>query len=187
MKRIQWPVLGTAAIAVLLIVPTAFAAQTPPVSRAFFADTEPVQLQFQGTASSWIRIFGSGRITVLTRFKDVSPNVVWNVQIYDRGTCSRPRSFVATLGGVTIGGGGEGARTSVLTAGQRTLLRNALAARRSLVLRVSHGSRVACERFDAVHPDDFDPDPPQNRPPSFEPTAPLVTQNPFPTHPVSSP
>ena len=187
MKRMHWTVPGAAAIAVLLLVPTALATHTSPVSRAFFAETEPVQLQFQGTASSGIRIFESGRITVFTRFQDVSPGGLGNVQIYDRGTCSNPRSFIATLGGVTIGGGGEGSRTTALTAGQRTLLRNALAAGRNLVLRVSLGSRVACERFDAVHPDFFEPDPPRVRVPSFEPTLPAVTPDPFPTHPVSAP
>jgi hypothetical protein len=175
MKRTHWSTIAAVAVLALLIVPSAFA-RTPVLSRGFFADTEPVQLRRGGTASSSIQAFDTGAVSVTVSFLDQVPRERWTAAIYDRGTCAAPRTFVATFGTFTMGGGGTATRTVALTTAQRTLLRNALASGRNLALRITHGSERACERYDEVEPAFFDPRVPE---PSFEPTLPPVTPNPF--------
>jgi hypothetical protein len=176
MKRTQWSAIAVVATMAFLLVPTALGSHTPPISRGFFADTEASQLRRGGSASSSIMVFGNGAITVQVNFLDQVPRERWTAQIYDRGTCAAPRTVVANLGTLTMGGGGTATRTVSLNAAQRALLRNALAAGRHLVLRISHGSERACERFDEVDAEFFEPHVPE---PSFEPTAPIVTADPF--------
>ena len=146
------------------------------IARGFFADTEPIQLRRGGSASSSIMVFTSGAVSVEVDFLNQVPREKWTARIYDRGTCAAPRTFVADLGTLTMGGGGTASRTVALNAAQRTLLRNALSARRNLVLRITRGSERACERYDAVDADFFEPRVPE---PSFEPTLPAVTPYPF--------
>lgn len=181
MTRRFWAVVGVAAAAALVLVPTALATHTPPVSRAYFADVERAQLDYQGSATSEIRIFVSGRVTAYTRIIDVSPGQVWSVRLYDLGTCGTPRHVVATLDDIRIDASGVGSRTSALDATERRLLLDALARGRSVYLRIAHGSQIACERFERVSPDTFEPRRPYPVEPSFEPPLVLPTPNIFPT------
>lgn len=181
MKRRRWAVLGSAAAAALLLVPTVLATHTPPVARAYFADVETAQLDYRGSATSGLRIFVDGRVTVYTRIIDVAPGEIWSVRLYDLGSCSAPRRVVATLDQVKIGTSGVGSRTSGLDATERRLLLDALARGRHVYLRIAHGRQLACERFDRVSPDTFEPRRPYPIEPSFEPTAPVPTPNIFPT------
>lgn len=181
MNRRASAMVGALAVAALVLVPTALATHTPPVSRAYFAEAKGSQLDYSGSATSGIRIFTSGRITAYTRIIDMSPGQVWSVRLYDLGTCGTPRHLVATLDDIRIGGSGVGSRTSAFDATERRLLLDALARGRSVYLRIAHGSRVACAKFARVSPDTFEPRRPYPVEPSFEPTAPIVTPNPFPT------
>jgi hypothetical protein len=170
MKRTHWAAIAAIAAiasAVLLIVPSALAS-SPTLSRAFFADTDEGQLPDSAFARSSIMLLSNGAAAVQAELFNLVPHERWTVQVYDRGTCAAPRTFVAQFAPLTVNGGGTAAATWTLSPGQRALLKSALAARRSLALRVVHGRERACERYDAVDADFFEPRVPE---PSFEPTA----------------
>jgi hypothetical protein len=184
MQRTHWSAIVALAALALLLLPSAVGARTPTLTRAFFADTEEGQLPDSAFARSSIKSFSDGATQVQVELFNLIPRQRWTVQIYDRGTCAAPRTFIAQFGALPVNGGGTIVRTWTLTTAQRTVLRNALAAHRSLVIRVTHGSLRTCERYDEVEATFFEPRVPE---PSFEPTAPPVTPNPFASNALSRP
>lgn len=150
-KRTLVAPLVAVALAVVVLAPTAIG-HSPVPNPSLWAAGGPERFKPDGYAQSSIRFFADLHISIYTRLTNQPPGVRWILQLYDKGTCTVPKNYIGSLGTITPGATGTGARTVFLDAGARDELLDAIEHRRTIVLRLTRPGLRVCLPFSVQRP-----------------------------------